>query len=200
MKQPTAGYGAIHAYLRKHFPKTGICDECGEAASPTEYALIKGREYSRNREDYRELCKLCHNRYDEVGGSRWRGVVTAGMTAGESPSCACGCGESVLWDASHARWFRYLKGHRRSVGTKERGPHAAICDYCGDAFQARARNSRFCSPKCSAAERRASGKDDVERICHQCGSVFTANRYDATQHCSKSCSATCMHAGGCRLP
>lgn len=113
-KGDAAGYRAIHTYLSKHFPKSGVCDECGKA-SRTEYALIKGREYSRLREDYRELCKPCHNRYDETGGSRWRGVVTARQAAGDAPSCGCGCGSPVSWDYKHARWFRYLRGHRRAA-------------------------------------------------------------------------------------
>jgi hypothetical protein len=73
------------------------------------------------------------------------------------------------------------------------------CDYCGHEYQTRALagNTRFCSAKCLAAERRASGKDDIERSCHQCGGAFTCNRYDATRHCSKSCAAKCQHAGGC---
>jgi hypothetical protein len=109
-KGDEAGYRAIHTYLSKHFPKSGICEECGEAKR-TEYALIKGREYSRQREDYRELCKLCHNRYDQTGGSRWRGVVTARQAAGDAPPCACGCSTAVTWDYKHARWFRYRRGH-----------------------------------------------------------------------------------------
>lgn len=113
-KGDEVGYRAIHTYLSKHFPKTGICDECGEMKR-TEYALIKGREYSRNREDYRELCKLCHNRYDQTGGSRWRGVTTARQTAGDAPGCGCGCGNAVSWDYKHARWFKYLRGHRRAA-------------------------------------------------------------------------------------
>jgi hypothetical protein len=66
-------YGAIHRYLRTHNPKTGICDECG-LEKRTEFALIKGRQYSRNREDYRELCKKCHNNYDGIapGGLAWK--------------------------------------------------------------------------------------------------------------------------------
>ena len=32
-----------HTFLSKHFPKSGVCDECG-AAKRTEYALIKGRD------------------------------------------------------------------------------------------------------------------------------------------------------------
>ena len=110
-KGDDASYGAIHTYLRKHFPKSGICDECGITGKRTEYALIKGREYSRNREDYRELCKRCHNAYDEIGGSRWKGVVTARQLAPERPACGCGCGELVSWLASHKRWRKFMPGH-----------------------------------------------------------------------------------------
>jgi hypothetical protein len=109
-KGDEAGYGAIHRYLRQHFPKSGICDECGQV-KPTEYALIKGRTYSRNREDYRELCKLCHNRYDQTGGSRWRGVMTARKRAGDEPPCQCGCGQPAGWDNKHGRWRRFAPGH-----------------------------------------------------------------------------------------
>ena len=110
-KGDEASYGAIHTYLRKHFPKTGTCDECGTTGKRTEYALIKGREYSRDREDYRELCKLCHNRYDETGGSRWRGVATARHAAGDAPLCGCGCGATVAWDGKHGRWRKFMPGH-----------------------------------------------------------------------------------------
>jgi hypothetical protein len=57
-------YDDLHRYLARHFPKAGICEECGRGAS-TDYALIHGRSYTRERCDYRELCRLCHNRYDE---------------------------------------------------------------------------------------------------------------------------------------
>ena len=105
----TAGYRAIHTYVNKHFPKSGICEECKEVKR-TDYALIKDHSYSRNREDYRELCKRCHNAYDEIGGSRWRNVVTAKQTAGEAPLCKCGCGNRVEWNRKHARWFAF---HRK---------------------------------------------------------------------------------------
>lgn len=195
-KGDAAGYTAIHTYLRKHFPKSGVCDECGDTSRRTEYALIKGREYSRNREDYRELCKLCHNRYDETGGSRWRGVITAGMAAGQPPQCACGCGTPVLWDASHGRWFKYLKGHREPAVKPVRGPRSAVCEFCGNQYQASRAGTQFCSKACKAAHRRAVGADNVERICHQCGTTFTSNRYDTTLHCSKRCGLTCHHSGG----
>jgi hypothetical protein len=67
----SAGYRALHTFLCAHFPKSGTCDECG-TPKLTDYALVKGRTYSRNREDYRELCRRCHVLYDGTGGSRWR--------------------------------------------------------------------------------------------------------------------------------
>jgi hypothetical protein len=109
-KGDDAGYNALHTYLRKYFPKAGRCEECGRAA-PTDYALIKGREYSRDRNDYRELCRRCHVSYDEIGGSRWRDVITGRQAAGDAPVCSCGCGAIVEWDNKHARWKRFTSGH-----------------------------------------------------------------------------------------
>lgn len=107
-----ASYGAIHTWLRKRFPKSGVCDECRREVVTTDYALIHGREYSRDRADYRELCRKCHVAYDGIGGSRWRGVVTARSRAGDdAPSCLCGCGQAVTWDYPHARWHRFAAGH-----------------------------------------------------------------------------------------
>jgi hypothetical protein len=109
-KGDDVGYNALHAYLRKHYPKSGFCDECSKQ-KPTEYARIKGREYSRDRMDYRELCKACHNLYDEVGGSRWQDTITARTVAGDSPDCACGCGSKTEWSSKKASWLRFADGH-----------------------------------------------------------------------------------------
>ena len=66
-KGDRASYSAIHHFLIRNFPKSGTCDEC-EKVGKTHYALLRGRSYSRNREDYRELCPRCHKWYDEDGG------------------------------------------------------------------------------------------------------------------------------------
>jgi hypothetical protein len=58
----------LHTALNLHYPKSGVCEECG-AEAETEYSLIHGRQVSRRREDYRELCKPCHHGYD-TGGER----------------------------------------------------------------------------------------------------------------------------------
>ena len=62
-------YHSLHAWLRKKYPKAGICEQCGKTGR-TEYALIKGQEHGRDRSRYRELCKQCHCTYDQLGVKR----------------------------------------------------------------------------------------------------------------------------------
>lgn len=61
------------------------------------------------------------------------------------------------------------------------------CDFCGAAFKTLNRYSptqnRFCSNKCKAAFRRASGVDDVAKICERCGHEYRANKYQQTKYC-----------------
>jgi ribosomal protein L34 len=64
-------YSALHKWLRRHLHKTGACEECG-AIEETEWSLIGGRQYSRDRSDYRELCRPCHRTYDAREAPRKR--------------------------------------------------------------------------------------------------------------------------------
>jgi hypothetical protein len=55
---------AKHMWLARHHPKTGRCEEC-DTEGPTQYAFLRHpAAYTRNREDYAELCVLCHRRLD----------------------------------------------------------------------------------------------------------------------------------------
>ncbi len=64
------GYAAIHRWLRHWHPKTGICERCHVDVGPkgrggTHYALRNQTEpYTRDRDDYLELCPACHVRFD----------------------------------------------------------------------------------------------------------------------------------------
>lgn len=81
-------YNTVHAYLNMHYPKTGICSQCG-AASATDYALIHGHEYTRDIEDYHELCRRCHMHYDGLPGLSWRmGAVTHDKNGRFIAACA----------------------------------------------------------------------------------------------------------------
>lgn len=72
-KGSSAGYRAIHSWMAMHYPKLGMCGECGEW-DRTEYAVIHGRTFSRNPADWLELCIPCHKLYD-LGGERSPGAL-----------------------------------------------------------------------------------------------------------------------------
>lgn len=58
-------YGQIHDFLRRKFIKKGVCEHCKERGRKRyEVALIQGRNYSFNLNDYIELCVPCHRKYD----------------------------------------------------------------------------------------------------------------------------------------
>ena len=67
-----------------------------------------------------------------------------------------------------------------------REPKAATCEHCGNAYESHFPRG-FCSNKCRAAARRASGVDDVDRECVNCGKTFRINKYTKTKTCSRKC-------------
>src|SRR5262245_49871131 len=57
-KGDQAGYQAIHAWVWRHKPRIGKCEECGRKGY-TQFANLSG-ELRRDVSDYRELCPPCH--------------------------------------------------------------------------------------------------------------------------------------------
>jgi hypothetical protein len=62
-------HSGVHRWLRDHFPKAGMCEDCGKQGR-THYASVNGHVYTRNRDDYAELCPSCHNKRDYEEGRR----------------------------------------------------------------------------------------------------------------------------------
>lgn len=76
-KGDKAGYHAIHIWINKEWGKAVLCENT-ECVYPRknaarswvkkprryEWALKRGRTYTRHREDYYQLCKSCHAKYD----------------------------------------------------------------------------------------------------------------------------------------
>jgi len=60
-------YNNCHAYINRKYGKASKCEnpEC-EYENPKrfEWALLKGREYSKDINDYIQLCPSCHRYYD----------------------------------------------------------------------------------------------------------------------------------------
>ena len=65
-KGDSAGYVAIHIWVRKWKGKPNICEICGiETAKRYEWANID-HKYRRVLEDYIRACKSCHKKYDNA--------------------------------------------------------------------------------------------------------------------------------------
>lgn len=69
-KGDEASYSALHYWVARNKERTGVCYLCGAEAGVdcdrTEFANISG-EYRRDVEDYLELCRKCHKRFDGYG-------------------------------------------------------------------------------------------------------------------------------------
>lgn len=113
------GYMAMHEWVRKHHPKTGICVGCGPAPS-TEYALIHGHEYSRDVNDYQEMCHRCHVRYDYAGRGGARNRLTEEdvreirrrWAAGETPvqlGRIYGVSDQNIWHVVKRRTWKWVE-------------------------------------------------------------------------------------------
>lgn len=65
-KGQDASYHPKHAWIRKHHGKATKClgHDCSGKSLTYQWALLKGRQYSHNIDDYIMLCASCHKKYD----------------------------------------------------------------------------------------------------------------------------------------
>jgi hypothetical protein len=87
-KGKDASYAAKHAHIRLVYGKAAQCDlvGCERKSKRFEWALKRGHEYSHNREDYMQLCKPCHVRYDGIRS----GDKHNGWKGGKPDCTSCG--------------------------------------------------------------------------------------------------------------
>jgi len=65
-----AKHAAVHAWLTRNYEKKNVCEECGKEGR-TDWAFQRWPEsLTRNRDDYRELCRRCHQAFDVSTGER----------------------------------------------------------------------------------------------------------------------------------
>lgn len=65
-KGNNASYISIHQWISRHYGSASRCESpnCSKKSVSFEYALLKGKEHSRKRENYWQLCQSCHVKYD----------------------------------------------------------------------------------------------------------------------------------------
>lgn len=68
----TLTYGSLHDWLGRKFGSASKCEgsECKGVSIVYQWALIKGKEYEKKRENFMMLCRACHYKYDgaNIGG------------------------------------------------------------------------------------------------------------------------------------
>src|SRR6476620_6025827 len=72
MKISRTEYARLHRELAKKYGKACICEgeNCSGISLKYDWALRKGCNYSENKEDYLQLCKSCHRKYDFTEAQR----------------------------------------------------------------------------------------------------------------------------------
>ena len=63
-KGVSASYRVIHHWVQKNKGKAIVCVECGSTRF-VQWANISGK-YMRDLNDYKSLCKSCHNKFDGI--------------------------------------------------------------------------------------------------------------------------------------
>lgn len=56
----------IHTWLKKEYGKANKCEmiDCDGTSKSFQWALLKDKNYEKNRENFWQLCAKCHRRYD----------------------------------------------------------------------------------------------------------------------------------------
>lgn len=59
-------YDYIHLWLKNNYGKASCCENksCSKQSIFYEWAKRKGKRYTLKRENFIQLCRLCHRRYD----------------------------------------------------------------------------------------------------------------------------------------
>ena len=61
------------------------------------------------------------------------------------------------------------------------------CGCCGKPFEG-PKHAKFCSQSCGRKHRRATGVDQVVKVCEHCGDDFSSCRQDYIRFCCRSCA------------
>lgn len=64
-KKKNVGYWGVHSWLYSNFGKAKVCEKCG-SDKRVQWSKLKNKSYKRKRENFWQLCCLCHMEYDKT--------------------------------------------------------------------------------------------------------------------------------------
>lgn len=69
-------YNGCHKWLRYNYGKASRCENsvCTGKSKTYHWALKKGKDHARVRSHYKQLCELCHRKYDIVKSAKEKPV------------------------------------------------------------------------------------------------------------------------------
>ena len=61
-------YDSPHKWLTYHHGKAVKCENtnCENTSKTYQWALLKGKKHAKVKENYQQMCRQCHSRYDKV--------------------------------------------------------------------------------------------------------------------------------------
>jgi hypothetical protein len=59
-------YKNVHIWLKRKYGSADHCEFCNKDSNRYEWALKDGCEYEKNKDNFIQLCKLCHVNYDNI--------------------------------------------------------------------------------------------------------------------------------------
>lgn len=119
---PIKDYQAIHHFLRKHYGKAIICegDDCSSITKIYNWALRHGYKYEKKRENFIQLCRSCHAKYDITEHTRQK---ISRNKMGKKP-------------------LRFIKGYCVTCKADLPIPRQSLTKYCTACFKLSVVNSR----------------------------------------------------------
>lgn len=75
-------YYAIHKWLKNNYGKANHCENpnCKHESNRFEWAKIEGKSYDYERNNFHQLCKICHSEYDyKEHSSEWNKKVSKSL-------------------------------------------------------------------------------------------------------------------------
>ena len=61
-------YSTIHKWMTRNYGKALMCEmkNCKRISFKYDWALLKGKKYTKKRSNFFQLCKSCHMIYDKI--------------------------------------------------------------------------------------------------------------------------------------